>query len=345
VQYELRTKVIEPHRKTFTNLAARFGDRPASRYEEGSVDIQPVANFHYRPLWDPEHEIYDPSYSQLQLTDPYSFTDPRQFYYAPYVTARSQLHENFGATLSYLENRDLLDRLPEAWKTLTGQVVLPLRHYESGGQLISAFGCRFAYGTTVEQCLSYASFDRVGNAQLLSRWGMSLAQGGDELLVTAKAAWTDAEHLQPLRRYVEELLVEPDWAISHLSLDVADQLLYNVLYRHLDEAALLGGAGGYSLLAQHLSGWFTDQRRWADALYTAWAVDPEHGADNVAALTAALDAALPRALDAVGALAAHADSLLGTGCAAAVTTIGEQVRSWFTILAAKAPVTPKEAGQ
>jgi phenol hydroxylase P1 protein len=343
VQYELRTKVIEPKRKTFTNLTERFGDRPASRYEEGSIDIQPVANFHYRPLWDPEHEIYDASYSKLLLTDPYSFVDPRQFYYAPYVTARSQLHENFAATLSYLENRNLLERLPAAWKTVTEQVVLPLRHYESGGQLLSAFGCRFAYGTTIEQCLSYASFDRVGNAQLISRWGLSLAQGSDELLVAAKTGWMDAAHLQPLRRLVEELLVEPDWAISHLALDVTDQLLYGILYRHLDEAALLGGAGGYSLLAQHLSGWFTDQRRWADALYTAWAVDPQHGAANVAVLTEALDVALPRALEAVGAIAAHIDAALDTGCGAALTELGDAVRAWFTALAAKAPSAVKES--
>jgi phenol hydroxylase P1 protein len=341
VQYELRTKVIEPKRKTFTNLTQRFGDRPASRYEEGSIDIQPTSNFHYRPLWDPEHEIYDPSYSALLLTDPYSFTDPRQFYYAPYVTARSQLHENFAATLGYLENRNLLERLPAPWRTVIEQVVLPLRHYESGGQLISAFGCRFAYGATIEQCLSYASFDRVGNAQLISRWGLSLGQGGDELLAAAKVGWMQAEHLQPLRRLVEELLVEPDWAVSHLGLDVTDQLLYGVLYRHLDEAALLGGAGGYSLLAQHLSGWFTDQRRWADALYNAWAVDPNHGAANVAALTAALDDVLPRALAAVGAIARHIDTELDAGAAAAVAATGDQLRAWFTALAAKAPA--KEA--
>jgi len=47
VQYELRTQVIEPPRKTFTHLVRRYGDRPASRYEEGSVDIQAKENFHY----------------------------------------------------------------------------------------------------------------------------------------------------------------------------------------------------------------------------------------------------------------------------------------------------------
>jgi phenol hydroxylase P1 protein len=340
VQYELRTKVIEPHRKTFANLTERFGDRPASRYEEGSIDIQPMTNFHYRPLWGPGLEIYDPGYSRLLLTDPYSFVDPRQFYYAPYVTARAQLHEAFAATLNYLENRDLLERLPQAWKTVIGEVSLPLRHYESGGQLIGAFGCRFGWGTTITQCLSYASFDRVGNAQLLSRLGIALAGGTDDLLVTAKGHWMNAEHLQPLRRLTEERLIEQDWAVAHLGLDVTDQLLYGLLYRHLDEAALLGGAGGYSLAAQHLSNWFADQRRWVDALYKAWVVDPEHGAANAEVLAQALNDVLPRAVAAVQAIAARIDAELSAGAGQAVTDLADGVRSAFTALAASAAPAP-----
>jgi phenol hydroxylase P1 protein len=63
VQFELRTQVIEPQRKTFHHLIDRYGDRPASRYEEGTIDLQATANYHYRPLWGPDKEIYDPAYS------------------------------------------------------------------------------------------------------------------------------------------------------------------------------------------------------------------------------------------------------------------------------------------
>lgn len=341
MQYELRTQVVEPKRKTFQHLIDRYGDRPASRYEEGSIGVQPTENFHYRPLWAPTHEIYDETWSTLRLSDPDAYTDPRQYYYAPYVTARAHLHEAFAATLDYLVSRDLLKRLPEGWQKVLAEVVIPLRHYESGAQMISTYGCRFAYGTTVEQCLSYASFDRVGNAQMLSRVGIALDDGSDSLLVDAKATWTDAASMQPLRRLTEELLVEADWAVSTIGVDLVDQLLYGLLYRHLDEAALLGGAGGYSLIAQHLSTWFTDHRRWLDALYKAWVADPVHGSANAAVIAATVDRLLPQAVAAVRSLAQSADAQVDTGCAAFVDAAATDLRLTF---AALQPATaPEEA--
>ncbi len=331
MQFELRTQVIEAKRKTFANLAERYGDRPASRYEEGSVDIQPTVNFHYRPLWAPDREIYSEDYSALRLSDPNAFTDPRQYYYYPYVTARAHLHEAFAATLTYLEKRSLLEKLPEGWKSAIAEAVLPLRHFESGAQLISANGCRFAWGSTVEQCLSYAAFDRIGTAQLLSRAGIALDGGTDALLGPAKGQWMENADLQPLRKYTEQLLVEQDWAIAHLGLDLVDQLIYGLLYSHLDEAALMGGAGAYSLMAQHLSGWFTDHRRWVDALYKAWQNDAEHGAANRAALAEAAARLLPAATEAALGVARIADSHLSCGAVDYVTARAAELADTFAV--------------
>jgi phenol hydroxylase P1 protein len=74
--YELRTNVIEPTRNTFSYLVDRFGDRPATRYQEASFNVQPMEHFHYQPTGDPDHELYDPNYTALKLTDPYSCTGP-----------------------------------------------------------------------------------------------------------------------------------------------------------------------------------------------------------------------------------------------------------------------------
>jgi phenol hydroxylase P1 protein len=314
---------------TFTHLVNRYGERPASRYEEGTIDIQAKENFHYRPLWDPAHEIYDEAYSAFRLTDPYSFTDPRQYYYAPYVTSRAAMADAVASTLDYLDSRGLLARLPEAWSAVLGELVVPLRHYESGAQMISCDIARFGFGTTITQCAAYAAFDRIGNAQALSRVGIALGGGTAELLGDAKTRWVEDDSLQGLRRYVEELFLEKDWGKALIRLDVADRLIYALFFGHLDDAAIEGGAGSYSLVAQHLSAWFKDQRKWVDALYKAWAADPETGAANKELLATVTNEALDTALAAMRPVAARADELVGSGAGdsleASATTVRDAV--------------------
>lgn len=318
MQFELRTQVIEPKRKTFTNLVERFGDRPASRYEEGSIDIQPTENFHYRPLFAPDKWHYDPAWTALRLTDPYSFTDPRQLYYAPYVQSRSAMNDAFAKSLDYVESRDLLGRLPEAWESILADLVLPLRHYEAGAQLVFVEGSRFAYGTTIDQCCTWAAFDRIGNAQNLSRIGIVFGHGQESALAQAKQQWLTEPALQGLRRLVEEILVEGDYAKELFAIDLCDRLLYPLAYGHLDEAALVGGAGAYSLLAQHFSSWYQDNKRWIDHLVTTWLADENHAADNRAALDDVLARRWGQIVEAVTDLAAAIDSRVDTGAARAV---------------------------
>jgi phenol hydroxylase P1 protein len=337
VQIELRTQVIEPRRRTFTNLAERFGDRPASRYEEGTIDVQATENFHYRPLWGPTRWQYDPEYSALRLTDPYSFTDPRQLYYAPYVQSRSSMQEAFSKSLDYLESRSLLGRMPEAWQQLVANVLLPLRHYEAGAQLITTEGVRFCYGTTIDACCTFAAFDRIGNAQQLSRVGIVLSGGSAELLGAAKQAWLEAPALQGLRRLEEELLTERDWGTELVTLDLADRLVYGLMYQFLDEAALLGGAGAYSLIAQHLNTWFADQRRWIDALIATWLADPEVADANRAALDAVLAARWGQVVEAVSDLAAAVDAHVGVGAVDAARSNAAAVAAGLTALGLTVP--------
>lgn len=326
MQYELRTQVIDPPRKTFDHLVRRYGDRPASRYEEGTIDIQAKENFHYRPLWGPAHDIYDEAYSAFRLTDPYSFTDPRQYYYAPYVTSRAAMADAVAATLDYLDSRDLLSRLPDAWSSVMGELLVPLRHYESGAQMVSCDIARFGFGTTITQCAAYAAFDRIGNAQALSRVGIALGGGTAELLADAKTRWVEDASLQGLRRYVEELFLEKDWGRALVRLDVADRLVYGLFVSHLDDAAIDQGAGSYSLVAQHLSSWFADQRKWVDALYKAWTTDAGTGAANKQLLAETTAEALGAALVALGPVAARADELVGSGAAASLEATATTIR-------------------
>ena len=326
--YELRTNVIEPVRNTFGYLRERFGDRPATRYQEASFNLQAMEHFHYRPTWDPDHDIYDPGYSALKLTDPYSYTDPRQYFYTPYVANAAERYESFAQTLKYVEDRRLLDKLPENWRTVLSGFVIPLRHYEAGAQLLSSSANRFGYGTTLTQAACFASFDRIGNAQLLSLIGLAVAGGAADTLSEAKKNWLYAPHLQPLRRLVEELLVERDWAVGLLGLDLLDEQLYPLLYQHLDERSLYRNAGVYSLLARHFNDWYANHRKWLTALMKAWTADPEHAESNRRVLGEIVDRWYPRTCDAVLTFAqAIADQ------AGSVTVVGAAERGFAELAA------------
>ncbi len=337
MQFELRTQVIEPRRKTFTNLVKRYGDRPASRYEEGSIDIQATENFHYRPLWAPDRWQYDPEFTAFRLTDPYSFLDPRQYYYAPYVQSRAAMNDAFAKSLEYVDTRDLLQKLPAGWDSIVGEILLPLRHYEAGAELITIEGSRFAYGTTIDQCCTYAAFDRIGNAQSISRIGIVFADGHDHALGVAKEKWLSDPALQGLRRLIEELLCEGDYAKELVALDLCDRLLYSVMYTHLDEASLVGGAGAYSLLAQHFGTWFADQRRWIDALVKAWFADEQYVEVNKAAFDSVLSTRWTQIVEAVTDVAAALDARVDTGAVDALRARASAVSGDLTALGLTVP--------
>ena len=306
--YDIKTQSIETLRNTYDSVAERFGDKPGTRYQEGTYNLQQVESFHYRPLWAPDREIYDPDYSALKLTDPYAYSDPRQFYYQTYVNARADIYEGFGKDLKYIETRDLFDRLPENWRGMMVNTLIPLRHYEGAAQMISVNACRFAWGATVSTPMGLAAMDRLGNAQLLSMVGLAMGGGSGDKLTEAKDHWLKNPFLQPLRKLVEEALVAPDWADGLLALEMVDAQLYPLLYQHCDDRALFHGAMAYSLIAQHFAKWYADQKKWLTALIKAWVDDPQYGDANRKALGAIADRWYPQAVEAVGSLAEDVES-------------------------------------
>lgn len=213
-------------------------------------------------------------------------------------------------------------------------VLLPLRHYEGAAQMISADAARYGWGTSITQCCAYASFDRIGNAQIISRVGISFGGGTAEPLKLAKTAWIEDETWQPLRKHVEQMLIEKDWGRGLVALDVTDRVIYDLLYTHLDDAAITGGAGSYSLVAQHLSGWFADQRKWLDALYKAWVADPEHGAENARVIGEVSQATLASVAEALAPVASAIDGLVSSGAAAYLTASIDSVRAAYDNLTA-----------
>jgi len=75
---DLQAREIQPLRQTLTRVAEHLGgDKAASRYLEATIGAQPAANFHYRPTWQPEFELFDTARtaSVMAATMPFDSTN------------------------------------------------------------------------------------------------------------------------------------------------------------------------------------------------------------------------------------------------------------------------------
>lgn len=326
MQIDLRTVSIKPLRQTFDHVARRIGgDKPASRYQEGTLGVQADANFHYRPLWDPEHELFDVTRTKVKMADWYAFKDPRQLYYGTYTLARARMQETAEGDFEFVEARGLASALPQATRQLALDVLLPLRHQEWGANMNNSFICAYGYGTAITQPCIYQAMDHLGIAQYLTRAGLLL--GDESALDGAKDAWLKDAKWQGLRRYVERSFVLKDWFELFVAQNlVLDGLLYPLVYQHIDNVISAQGGPAVSMLTRFQTEWFAETRKWVDAsIKTAAAESPE----NKALLSQWTTHYRDQALDALAPLARFA---LGEQTDAVMAELKEE----FNARAAKA---------
>ncbi|MBR0565375.1 aromatic/alkene monooxygenase hydroxylase subunit beta [Azoarcus sp. L1K30] len=263
---DLRTVTIKPLRHTFDNIARRIGaDKPASRYQEGTLDMQQTANFHYRPTWDPAHDIYDASRTALKMADWYAFKDPRQFYYGAYTLARARQQDTAEANFDFVEGRGLAATLTQALGDTVLKLLVPLRHVAWGSNMNNASICAYGYGTAFTQPCIYQAMDQLGIAQYLTRVGLLL--GDVDTLDEGKRAWMEDDAWQGLRRYVEDSFVLKDPFELFVAQNVAlDGLLYPLVYETIiDDVLSSRGGTPVAMLTQFMTDWFGETRKWVDA--------------------------------------------------------------------------------
>ena len=264
MQIDLRTVAIKPLRQTFDHIARRFGDKPASRYQEGTFDVQQTDIFHYRPTWEPEFRLFDPGRTVIKMADWYALKDPRQYYYGAWTIARARQQDAAEANFAMIEERGLTATVPEELKQMALEVLVPLRHVEWAGNMGNSYMCAYGYGTSLTQPCMYHAMDHLGVAQYLTRLCIEL--DGPDYLDTAKQAWMSGELWQPMRRYVENLLVLKDWFEIFVAQNlVLEGLLYPLIYDRLDDHFSSNGAMVVAMMTRFMGEWSVESGKWVDA--------------------------------------------------------------------------------
>ncbi len=279
---EIKTATLEPIRNTFEHTKRRFGDKPASRYQEASYDIAPENNFHYRPMWQPEKLLRDTSRTAVVMEDWYAYKDPRQFYYGTYVQARAKLQEVTESNYAFFNKRGLADRMSDEVKSKIIRCLVPLRHMELGANMNNVLCTAYGTSTVLTQAFLYNGMDRLGIAQYLSRIGLLLDGNSTESLATAKEYWMTDSAWQGLRRYTENTLVLEDWFEVFIAQDVVlDTLVYDLIYRQFDEAITEEGGSDLAMLIEFMQEWHKDNSRWVDATLKSTVAGSEHNKELI----------------------------------------------------------------
>lgn len=305
MQIDIKTSGVKPIRQTFSHVARRLGaDKPASRYQEATLELQPEVNFHYRPIWDPEREIYDKRRTAVAMEDWYAFRDPRQYYYGAYTIARSRQQETMEKNIEFVSRRGLLGSLDQSAKDAIAAVMIPLRHVEWAANTNNCYVTAYGWGTAITQATMYHGMDRLGLAQYLSRVGLLLDDNQGTSLLRGKEAWLDAPQWQPLRRTVESMLVVRDWFETFVAQNlVLDGLLYPLVYRHIDAALSERYGPGLGMLYEFAIAWFDETRRWVDATIKTALSESDHNAQTLTSWTEKWSALAQNALQPVAELA------------------------------------------
>jgi len=266
MQIDIKAKTIKPIRQTYTHVAKRIGEgKPASRYQEAIYDVQATENFHYRPTWQPDKELYDETRTALVMDDWYKFLDPRQYYYGNYVMARAKQQESAESNFKFVEKRSLLATLPDDVKQTIQNTIIPLRHYEWGANMNNYQICAMGYGAAITSAASLHGADRLGNAQYLTRIGLLLADNDVAAIDAAKSAWTDDEKWQGLRKVVEDSLVVEDWFELFVAQNlVMDGMVLPLFFHKFEEQMNAKGATPYTMLTEFTTDWYTESSRWVD---------------------------------------------------------------------------------
>jgi phenol hydroxylase P1 protein len=316
---EIKSTNIKPLRGTYANIARRQGsDKPASRYDEATMDMQPTTNFHYRPLWRPEFTLYDENLTAIKMADWYSLRDPRQFYYGTYNFSRAAMSDAAEKNLKMVEKDNLLAMIAPAWRQKILDYLGPMRHFEWGANMNNYQICADGYGAAIASPAAFCAHDHLGMAQIITRIVMAFDGGGGALLDATRETWLTAPYWQEVRHMMEDSFVLEDWFLLFVAQNLAmDGILHPLIFDAFDKAGRNQGALGLSMVTQFMVDCHADNSRWVDAVIKRAA---EESAENRGKLSAWAQTWSTRALTAAKPLAQHTLGADANGVLAAILT-------------------------
>lgn len=257
---------IEPKRHTFGHVARRLGeDRPASRYEEAMYDAQPTENFHYRPQWEPEFEIYDKNRTKIKMNDWYDLLDPRKFHYMSYVSTRATQNAGNEQSFDFIDKRGLVNFIKKENLEKVFDFLTPLRHYEYGANMNNLSITDRVYGAAMTSACMFHAEDRIGMAQHITKIVLLLGNNDVTKLDSGKDAWLNDPKWQGLRKAVEDSLVEKDPIRLFVKQNIVfDAFVVPLMINEFSKDMANNEEMVLPMLTEFITSWYEETAKWLD---------------------------------------------------------------------------------
>src|ERR1700761_1842112 len=293
-----------PGRKTYTRLAT--GRRVPSEYELVSTDLHynypmrfelptanPVVAWYYR---------YREG-SALRARDWERFSDPRLTTYRAYTVLQDGREDVVDGLLREIDDTGYDRNLDQEWVRFLDRCYSPLRFPVHGLQMLAAYVGQLAPASRITNCAAFQAADELRRVQRIAYRTVQLSGPPFETgTARQRAAWENAEAVQPLRELIERALVAYDWGEAFTVTNLVIKPRIDRLVNQ-EIAGTLATANGDPILASiHFS---LDEdarwhRAWTAALLGHLINDTPSNADAVSKW---LDKWLPLASDALHAVA------------------------------------------
>lgn len=279
-------------RKTFVWLAGR--KRPPSEYEELSTGIQWATE----PISRTEVGQWSEESTALS-TDWNAFRDPAGMYYRNYVVGQDAVEKQLDSVYALAADADFLTAIDPVWRESLGVLVGAMSFAHWGASMAMQHVMRFTLSPTVACAVQLQIMDKLRAAERSVEWFEMLnPDAADNAL---HELWDNRPEMQPIRRYLEEILTEKDWGQIIVAVNLA---LAGMLEPFLRELYVAGGRAHADFttaaLGTHLGKDATRAVAWSDA-FIAQCVADESNATVVADW---LDRYVPFAVQTIDAIAA-----------------------------------------
>jgi phenol hydroxylase P1 protein len=310
-------------RKTFVWLSGR--KRPPSEYEELSTGIQwsgePVSRTTIGQ-WRSD--------STALSTDWNAFRDPAGMYYRNYVAGQDAAEKQLDAVVAIATDADFVSALDADWRESLTVLVGAMSFAQWGASMAMQHVMRFTLSPTVACAVQLQIMDKLRAAERSVEWFELLHPDAAEGAL--HGAWDDVAAVQPLRKYVEEILVEQDWGQVVVAVNLAWAGLFEPFLRELYvHGGRANGDFTTAALGTHFAKDASRAVAWTDAFVKQCIAGP--GKDGAGAAEEANQKVLGDWLDRyVPAAAAAMDTLAlaypaGGAAVAAASTARSELRA------------------